>query len=93
MDFNNQKSTVLWDPPQTAGILGNLFYQLVVIKKNTDQVVVNTTTTLTSYYFPFETCLEYVGKVTAHVGNTAGGTIVREHRTLTSELLANLIVR
>ena len=91
MDFNNQKSTVSWDPPQTAGILGNLFYHLVVINMNTDQVIVNITTTLTSYGFPFEPCHVYVGKVTAHVGNMAGGTVVQEHRTLTSESLAKIV--
>ena len=79
------EGSISWDPPQTAGVLGNLFYQLVVINKNTGQVIVNATSTLTSYYFPFEPCQEYVGKVTAHVGNMAGGTVVQEHKTLTSE--------
>ena len=81
--------SISWDPPHTAGVLGNLFYQLVVINNNTGQVIVNTTTTLTSYGLPFEICQVYVGEVTAHVGNTAGGTVVQEHRTLTSESLAN----
>ena len=82
---------ISWDPPQTAGVLGNLFYQLIVINKNTDQVIVNTTTTLTSYGLSFEVCQVYMGKVTAHVGNMAGGTVVQEHRTLTSESLAKLV--
>ena len=79
---------ISWDPPHTAGVLGNLFYQLVVINNNTGQVIVNTTTTLTSYGFLFELCQVYVGKVTAHVGNMVGETVVREQRTLTSESLA-----
>ena len=87
------EGSISWDPPQTAGVLGNLFYQLVVINKNTDQVIVNTTTTLTTNILPFEPCQVYVGQVTAHVGNMAGGTVVQEHRTLTSESLANSLVR
>ena len=82
---------ISWYPPQTAGVLGNLFYQLVVINKNTDQVIVNTTTTLTSYGLPFEVCQVYVGKVTAHVGNMAGETVVQEQRTFTSESLAKIV--
>ena len=93
LNFNNEESTISWDPPQTAGVLGNLFYQLVVINNNTAQVIVNITTTLTSYGLPFEPCQVYVGKVTAHVGNMAGETVVREHRTLTSESLANCFVK
>ena len=85
--FNDKTSSISWDPPQTAGVLGDLFYQLVVINNNTDQVIVNNKTTLTSYYFPFEVCQVYVGKVTAHVGDIAGETVVQQHRTLGGECL------
>ena len=87
LNFNDVDGSISWDPSQTAGVLGNLFYQLVVINNNTGQVVVNTTTTLTTYYFPIEICQVYVGQVTAHVGNIAGETVVQEHRTIGGECL------
>ena len=87
------ESYISWDPAQTAGVLGNLFYQLVVINDNTGQVIVNTTTTLTSYYLSLKVCQVYVGKATAHVGNMAGETAVQEHRTLTRKSLANSLVK
>ena len=87
LNFNDAEGSISWDPPNTAGVLGNLFYQLVMINNSTGQVIVNTTTTLTTYYFTLEVCQVYVGKVTAHVGNIAGKTVVREHRTLGGECL------
>ena len=93
VNFDDVEGSISWDPPETAGVLGNLFYQLVVINKSTDQVIVNTTTTLTSYGLPFEPCQVYVGEVTAHVGNIAGGTVVQEHRTPTRESLPNNFVK
>ena len=87
LNFNDAEGYISWDPPQTAGVLGNMSYQLVVINNNTGQVIVNTTTMLTSHYFPFEPCQDYVGKVTAHVGDIAGETVVQEYRTLGGECL------
>ena len=78
---------ISWDPPETGGVLGNMSYHLVVINSNTGQVIVNTTTTLTTYYFPFEFCQFYVGQVTAHVGNIAGETVAQQHRTIGGEFL------
>ena len=85
LNFNDATGSISWDPPHTAGIVGNLSYQLVVISNNTGQMIVNTTTTLTSYYFPFELCQVYAGKVTAHVGDIAGETVVQQHRTIGGE--------
>ena len=79
LNFNNVDGSISWDPPHTAGVLGKLFYQLAMINNNTGQVIVNTTTTLTSYGFLFELCQVYVGQVTAHVGNIAGETVVQQH--------------
>ena len=87
LNFNDVEGFISWDPPQTAGVLGNLSYQLVVINNNTSQVIVNTTTTLTSYNLVFELCRVYVGTVTAHVGNIEGETVVQEYRTLGGECL------
>ena len=89
--FNDAEGSISWDPPQTAGVLGNLFYRLVVINNNTGLVIVNTTTTLTSYYFPFELCQDYMGQVTAHVGNIAGETVVRQLRTIGGECLISYV--
>ena len=83
----NVDGSISWDPPQTAGVVGNLFYHLVVINNNTGQVIVNTTTTLTSYYFTIEFCHVYVGQVTAHVGDIAGEAMVQEYRTIGGECL------
>ena len=85
MNFNNENSTISCDPPQTAGVLGILlclYYQLVLINTNTDQVIVNTTYQLLYLIIPFDPlCQVYVGTVTAHVGNMAGETVVQEQRT------------
>ena len=88
LNINDDTSTISWDPPQTAGVLGNLVYQLVVSNNNTGQVIINTTTALTSYYLPFERCQIYVGKVTVYVGNIVGDTVVKKHRTSSGEYLA-----
>ena len=88
LNFNDVEGSISWDPPQTAGVLGNISYQLVVISNNTGQVIVNTTTSFTtSYYFSFEVCQAYVCKVTAHVGDIAGETVVQQHRTIGGECL------
>ena len=87
LNFDDLEGSISWDPPQTAGVVGNMSYHLVVINNNTGLVIVNTTTTLTTYYFPFEPCQVYVGKVTAHVGNIAGETVVQQHRTIDGECL------
>ena len=87
LNFNDVQGYISWDPPHTAGVVGNMFYQLVVINNNTGQVIVNTTTTLTTYYFIIEICPVYVGQVTAHVGNIAGETVVQQHITIGGECL------
>ena len=87
LNFDEVDDSISWDPPQTAGVLGNLFYKLVVISNSTGQVVVNTTTTLTVYDFSFEVCQVYVVKVTAHVGDIAGETVVQQHRAIGGECL------
>ena len=92
LNFNDVEGSISWDPPQTAGVLGNMSYQLVVINNNTGLVIVNATTTLTTYYFPFEPCQVYVGQVTAHVGNIAGEAVVQQHRTISGECLSMIVL-
>ena len=46
--FNDSFSAIMWDPPPTVGVLSNLTYHLTVTM-STDAVIINTTTTNTSY--------------------------------------------
>ena len=50
--FTSSFSAVLWDPPATAGVLSGLSYIVIVMNNNTDQVIVNDTTTNTIYSLP-----------------------------------------
>ena len=61
---------ILWDPPPTAGLLGNLTYHLTVINMNTGVVIINTTTTSTSYTVGSSVplCAVYGANVTALLG-------------------------
>ena len=56
----------MWDPPQTAGVLSKLTYHLTVINMNTGVVIINTTTTDTSYPLSSaQHCTFYNASVTA----------------------------
>ena len=68
----------MWDPPPTAGVLSNLTYHLTVTNMNTGVVIINTTTTDTSYPLgPLEFCVYYTANVTVlHTSAT-----VPEHKT------------
>ena len=56
----------MWDPPPTIGVLiSGLTYHLIVTNMNTGVVIINTTTTDTSYLLgPLEFCVNYTGNVT-----------------------------
>ena len=65
----------MWDPPPTAGVLSNLTYHLTVTNMNTGVVIINTTTTETSYTLGLaQFCTIYNASVTAfsleHKGDT-----------------------
>lgn len=69
----------MWDPPLTDGILGSLFYQLTVLNVNASRVVVNTTTTNTSYPLPtdlIQPCKQYLANVTAFSAEYQGDAAV-----------------
>ena len=56
----------MWDPPSTAGILSDLTYHLTVTNMNTGVVIINTTTTDTSYPLSsVQLCTYYNASVTA----------------------------
>ena len=54
----------MWDPPATFGVLSGLTYQVNVTNMNTGVVIINTTTTATSYTLgPLEYCVNYIASV------------------------------
>ena len=56
----------MWDPPQTVGVLSDLTYHLTVTNMNTGVVIINTTTTSTSYLLgSVQPCTFYRASVTA----------------------------
>ena len=57
----------MWDLPPTVGVLSNLTYHLTVTNMNTGVVIINTTTTDTSYHVSLSLyCTNYKGSVTAY---------------------------
>ena len=73
--FNPSFSQVLWDPPSTAGVLSNLYYQVSV--KNS-VLLINDTTTNT--YYPItsmvQRCHEYTANVIAFSSHYHGDSVV-----------------
>ena len=58
-------STIMWDPPPTVGVLSNLTYHLTVTNMNTGVVIINNTTTDTSYPLSSVQLRTYNASVTA----------------------------
>ena len=59
-------STIMWDPPPTAGVLSGLTYHLTVTNMNTGVVIIDTTTTDTGYPLSsVQLCTYYNASVTA----------------------------
>ena len=76
----------MWDPPQTAGVLSNLTYHLIVTNMNTGVVIINTNTTDNSYPIgSTQFCLEYRVWVIAFSSQYHGGSTFIEERTPGSE--------
>ena len=64
--FDAKFSTIMWDSSPTAGVLSGLSYQLTVTNINTGVVIINTTTTDTSYSLGLvQFCTSYKASVTA----------------------------
>ena len=78
LKFSPSFSNISWEPPPTAGVLGTLYYYLIVTNVNIGRVIINITTTGTSY--PIDSpdyCTHYNASVTAFsVDLTAKGDTV-----------------
>ena len=89
--FDTAFTTVMWDPPQTAGVLSNLSYHLIVTNMNTGVVIINTTTTDTSYSLgSTQFCLDYRVYVVAFSSQYRGGSTIIEERTPGSEYIQDM---
>ena len=63
----------MWDPPPTVGVLSNLTYHLTVTNMNTGVVIINTTTTDTSYTVgDLKLCIFYNASVAAASQDQSG---------------------
>ena len=84
--FTSSFSTVLWDPPATAGVLSGLSYIVIVMNNNTGQVIVNATTTNTNYTLPvLKSCQYYTANVTVFYKTHFGDSIITGQRVPESE--------
>ena len=79
--FSPSFSTVLWDPPATAGVLSGLSYIVIVMNNNTGQMIVNDTTTNTIYPLPvLQPCQYYTANVTAFSSQHRSESVVTGQR-------------
>ena len=84
--FSPSFSTIMWDPPPTAGVLSNLTYHLTVTNMNSGVVIINTNTTETSYPVGvLKHCTFYNASVVAVSLNQKGDSTVFADRTPGSE--------
>ena len=83
LQFGPSFSSILWDPPATAGVLNLSFsYNVIVTNMNTGQVIVSDTTTNTIYPLPvIKSCQYYTANVTVFYKNHFGDSVVTEKRT------------
>ena len=89
--FNPTFSTIIWDPPSTAGVLSGLTYHLTVTNMNTGVVIINiTTTTDTSYVLgSIQYCTFYNASVTPMLQGCTGDSEVIIDRTPESKKTSN----
>ena len=80
--FSPTFSTIMWDPPPTVGVLSGLTYHLTVTNMNTGVVIINTTTTNTSYPLGLiQLCTTYTASVTSTSQDYTGDSAVIIERT------------
>ena len=81
--FTPSFSTVLWDPPATAGVLSGLSYIVIVMNNNTGQVIVSDTTNNTNYPLPdtVQPCQYYTANVTAFSSQYHSNSVATGQRT------------
>ena len=69
--------SIIWNPPPTAGVLSGLTYHLTVTNMNTGVVIINTTTTDTSYVLSsLQPCTLYTASITPISQVYTGGDMV-----------------
>ena len=83
LNFTPSFSSILWDPPATAGVLNLLFsYNVIVMNMNTSEVIVSDTTTNTIYPLPqLKSCQYYTANVTVFYKDHFGDSVVTGQRT------------
>ena len=80
--FSPLFSTIIWDPPPTVGVLSGLTYHLTVTNMNTGVVIINTTTTDTSYpLVSIQLCTTYTASVTSTSQDYTSDSAVTIDRT------------
>ena len=80
--FSPTFTSIMWDPPSAVGVLGDLSYILTVTNMNANVVIINTTTTDTSY--PLSSvlfCTFYTASVTAFSLEHKGNTVITIDKT------------
>ena len=82
LQFESSFSSILWDPPATAGVLNLLLsYNVIVTNMNTSEVIVNDTTTNTNYPLPqLKSCQYYTANVTVFYKDHFGDSVVTGQR-------------
>ena len=82
LQFESSFSSILWDPPATAGVLNLLFsYNVIVTNMNTSEVIVSDTTTNTIYPLPqLKSCQYYTANVTVFYKDHFGDSVVTGQR-------------
>ena len=82
LNFTPSFSSILWDPPATAGVLNLLFsYNVIVTNMNTSEVIVSDTTTNTIYPLPLlQSCQYYTANVTVFYKDHFGDSVVTGQR-------------
>ena len=79
--FSSSFATIMWDPPQTVGVLSNITYYLTVTM-NTDVVIINTTTTDTTHSIIYpQLCVDYAVCVAAFSPEYRGRSVFITKRT------------
>ena len=79
--FNPSFSTIMWDPPSTAGVLGNLYYHVTLMNNVSSELIISETTDNTYYPLPaLQRCQYYTTNVTAFSSEYHGDSVVYGQR-------------
>ena len=80
--FSPLFTAIMWDPAPTASVLDDLYYQLTVTNMNTSEIVIDNTTTTTTYTLPaVQRCQYYTANVTAFLAEYHGDSVTAKKRT------------